>query len=86
MLIHRKNTATHCKINDICIAWMLLLCNDNAIHCEINDTLRIAWMLIQCKNDAIHCKINDMCIAWMLIHCKNNQSIIKSKIYVLPGC
>jgi len=82
MLNHCRNNAIHCKINDICIAWMLNHCKNNAIHCKIND-ICIAWMLNHCKNNAIHCKINDICIAWILNHYKNNTIHCKiNDIYI----
>ena len=65
--------------------WMLNHYENNVIHCKIND-ICIAWMLNHCKNNAIHNKINDICIAWMLTHCKTTLFIVKSMIYVLPGC
>ena len=71
MLIHCKNNAIHCKINDICIEWMLILCKNNSIHYKINE-LCIAWILIHCKNNAILGKFDNMCIAFILIHCKSN--------------
>ena len=70
MLMHCKSNAIHCKIHDICIAAMLLHCENNAIHY---------------KNNAIHCKMNDICTAWMLSHCKNTAfqyKTTKSNIYV----
>ena len=62
---------SHYKINDSCIALMLIHRKNNANHCKITDNC-IALMLIHCKNNANHCRINDICIALMLIHCKNN--------------
>ena len=38
-----KNNIIHCKINDICIVWMLNHYKNNAIHNKIND-ICIAWM------------------------------------------
>ena len=76
MLIHYKNNANHCKINDMCIVVMLIHDNNNANHCKIND-LCIAVMLIHCTNNANHCKINEMCIAVMRSHYKNNTNHCK---------
>ena len=45
MLVHHKNNACHCKINDLCIAVMRTHCTDNANHCQIND-MCIALMRI----------------------------------------
>ena len=63
---------------------MLSNCKNNAMLCKINDAC-IAWTLTYCKNNALDCKINDICIAWMLV-VKTTQLIVKSMIYVLPGC
>ena len=70
VLNHCTNNVIHCKINDICIAWMLSHCKNNAIHCKLND-ICIAWTLTLCKNNATHCKNNDICIVCMRSHCKD---------------
>ena len=62
-----------------------IIVKNNVIHGKTND-ICIAWMINHCKNNAIHNKINDICIAWMLTHCKTTLFIVKSMIYVLPGC
>ena len=49
------NHPTHCKFNDICIAWTLVHYKNNAIHCKIND-ICTAWMLRYCKNTAFNTK------------------------------
>ena len=46
MLIHCKNNASHCKINDICIAWILNHYKNNTIHCKINDIYIYMSMLL----------------------------------------
>ena len=58
-IIDRKNKVIHNKINDMCIAWMLIHGKINAIHNNIND-ISITWMLIRCENNPIHSKINDV--------------------------
>ena len=52
MLVHCKNIAIHCKINDMCIAVMLSHCKNNVNHCKIND-ICMAVMLIQYKTTLI---------------------------------
>ena len=37
MLIHGKNNANHCEINDSCIALMLIHCKNNAVRCKIDN-------------------------------------------------
>jgi len=74
----------HCKINDICIAWILIHCKNNAIHCKIND-ICTAWMLIPSKNNATHYTINERCTAWMLSHCNNNAIQYKVKDICIPS-
>ena len=59
VLVHCKNNAIHCNINDICIAWVLIHCKNNAIHYNIND-ICIAWVLIHDKNNTVHYNINDI--------------------------
>ena len=56
MLIHCKNNAIHCDINDMCIAWVLIDCKNNAIHCNIND-ICIAWVLTYMLAAHNHCSL-----------------------------
>ena len=55
-----KNNATHCKFNDICIAWILIHCTNIAIPCKIN-YICIAFIIFPCKNNATHHQIDDSC-------------------------
>ena len=52
MLVHCKNIAIHCKINDMCIAVMLSHFKNNADHPKINDICMVV-MLIQYKTTLI---------------------------------
>ena len=57
MLSHCKNNAIHCKINDMCIAVMLIHYKNNAHHAKVND-ICIALMLIHRKTTLLLCILN----------------------------
>ena len=80
-----KDIITMHNFNNICIAWILNHCKNNAIQRKIDD-ICIAWMLNQCKNKAILVKSMIYVLPGLQNIVKTTLFIIKSMIYVLPGC
>ena len=70
MQIHCKKNAIHNRINDICIAGMLIHVKNNTIHRKsMIDVLPGCQLTVKITRFIV--KSNDICIAWMLTHCKN---------------
>ena len=68
MLIHCKKNTSHCKINDICIAWMLIHFKNDTIHYKFND-ICIVWMLIHGKTTRIMVK------SMIYVYCLDAKSL-----------